>query len=259
MLKKAIVSLVFCLFFFASCSKSGISTSYSSGEYENAYNKAVIMLSTRLDDDALFYKSLSASRLGYIDRCLDSARLYLLLFNKDNDRTIAMERMILYYGNPSESLQVGEELYSRNSLTKDDSIQYYKLLMDSSQQDRANQLLENIYPTLTSSEYTFCLINGCAPTWQVLDSLRNLYKESGSSDVFLQLVRFAILKLDRETDLRMMQEFLEETFDGNTEYAIILGDFFYDANNSDKTRFYWNIAQSDYPEAIDVRLQVIAL
>ncbi len=256
-MKKLILFCILCLLFLSSCSKINLEKLYNSGDYQAVYDSSTELLKEEFSSSALYYKALASYRLGFQSDAVNSARLFILLYPREADEKIAMERVVLHYGDMLSSLEAGEHLESDNMLSKEDSIQYYKVLIDNGLYTRATVFLRTLDSILNKAEFAFCLINGNAPIWQITYALDNLYSEEGCSTAFLSGVRAMISSLDPKTESNSVSIFLDRTFDGNSQYAIIIGDFYYSIKQYDKMRYYWNLAKEDYPEAIDVRLRIV--
>lgn len=248
--------LFFCLLFFISCSDDDLSSLYDNREYAVVYEKSSRVLNEKFEPDALYYKAMAANRIGKYDESALASRLYLLLFSSDKDKTMAMERLVLHYGDKISALESGELLYRDDSLSKDDYIQFFKVLIDNGLYTKANTLLEEITLKLTKTEYSFCLINGGAPVWQIIKGLEDLYNAEGSSSNYLSNVRLAISKAQTKIELETIAEYLESAFDGNTQLALIIGDLFFNLSSNEKMEYYWDIAKKDYPDAVDVRRRI---
>lgn len=239
-----------------SCSNKEFSSLYSEGNYSEVYSLTSTVTENKLDSNALYYKALSANRLGYNKEAVDAAYLYVLLNEKSSDEKTSMERIILHYGTKEEALEVGKFLHSEGKLTKDDSIQYYKILNDNKLYSDANEYLNELYIKLSEGEYLFCLINGGAELDQILEALYTSHLNSGTSEAFLASVRMLLPKIKTDMEIEKVSNFFSKTFDGNTKLALIIGDFYFDHGNKEKMKEYWSIAEKDYPEAVSVRLSV---
>lgn len=253
---KTFITVLIILPLLFSCSKKEFSNLYNDGSYKEVYSLASTVTENKLDSTALYYKALSANRLGYNEESVKAAYLFVLLNDGSSDEKTAMERIILHYGEKEEALEVGKLLYSEGKLTKDDSIQYYKVLNDNRLYSNANDYLNELYMMLSDSEYLFCLINGGAELDIILEALNTINLNSGTSESFLTSIRMLLTKIDEPEEVVKLSRFFDKTFDGNTKYALIIGDFYFDHNNSAKMLYYWDIAKKDFPEAVKVRRSV---
>ena len=250
------MTIIFCLFFFSACSGDNLGSLYDDQDFKSVYERSSLILKEKLDDEALYYEALSANRLGLYEDAVTAARLYALLFNDNYDEARSMEKLVLHYGERDVALSAGESLLSKGSMDKEDLIQFYKVLMDNGLYTEANIFLEELSGKLTKVEYAFCLINGNAPIWQIINSIAEIYNSEGCSQNYLSAVRLAISKAESEIELESMELYLEQAFDGNTQFALIIGDFFYNLGNRKKMEYYWNLAKKDFPEAVDTRLRI---
>ena len=82
-MKKILVSILL-LFFIFSCSKySDIEEAYKSGDFENALKASQLILDDTLEEEALFWKTMSSWSLSRYDDAASSAELYLMLYPEE--------------------------------------------------------------------------------------------------------------------------------------------------------------------------------
>lgn len=236
-----------------SCSKVDLSKLYTEGNYQEVYDFSLSKIETKITDEPLYYLARSANKLGLQEDSVNAALLYTLLFSSESDERDSMLRIILHYGNNEDALNAGLELKEDNALTKDDSIQLYKVFNDNKMYSEANKFISQLYLKLSHSEYVFCLVNGGANIDRILTTLENYQMQSGTNEEFLSSIRLMLPTVDEEFEIERMSDFFERTFDGDTRYALLIGDFYFDIQNNEKTALYWKIAKKDFSEAIENR------
>lgn len=255
-MKRILLIFLFLPLFFSSCSKENISELYKAGVYEQVFEITSELCAEKFQEEALYYKAMSANRLGYREESVNAASLYILLYSKPSDEKLVMERIVLHYGASMIALEAAELLQEETIPTKEDSIQIYKVLNDNKLYTKANTFLNEIYTSLSTLEYVFCMINGGASVDRIISGIEELYAEEGVSDNLLSVLRLLLPKLVEDGNYSTIESFLVRTFNGDPDYGVIIGDFYYDIKNLDKMNYYWNFALSSYPEAIQTRLKI---
>ena len=82
-----------------------------------------------------------------------------------------------------------------------------------------------------------------------------LYKSEGISNNFLSIADKAFNIFSKREYRVKPQGFIERTFDGNAQYALIIGDFYFNIQDKDKAIYYWNYAKDMYPNAYRTRIE----
>ena len=249
---KLILILSSFLFLF-SCNKEDLDDIAKTGDWERVKTLSTEILESKgLDKEPLFYNAVSLYYTGNYAKAVDSSRIYILMYEKNNPVIL---KILLYKGVPEEAYSSGEILKSLNAMNSSDKIQYFKVLNDLGRIDEASLLISDLKENLPIYDYCFALLNGNATSMQLLDSLDLLYEEEGVSNNFLSIVDKAFnLFTNREYRVKP-QAFIEKTFDGNAQYALIIGDFFYRINDRQKANYYWNYAKDMYPNAYKTRIE----
>ena len=140
-----------------------------------------------------------------------------------------------------------------SSFTKNDNIQYYKVLNDNGFLTAASNHLSEISASLTAGEVAYAVINGNAPTWQIISSLDNLYKAEGVSRNFVSAIKLALPIVVERDGIDYIPILLKDTYDGSPDYSIVLGDFYFAIGERELALKYWNNAASTYPKEIQNR------
>ena len=82
-----------------------------------------------------------------------------------------------------------------------------------------------------------------------------LYDSEGISNNFISMVNKAFNIFSKREYRVKTESFIKETFDGNAQYALIIGDFFYSISEIEKAMYYWNYAKDMYPNAYRNRVE----
>lgn len=251
-----LISLLLSLFLLTSCTNSKLKSLYKSEEYEEVLVLASEILDEKITEPALYYACASNYRLNNLKEATRLSELYYYLFDdKDHRKTIL--RLMLFNSEPELAYQAALELTSTTVLSKTDNIQYYKVLNDNELYTAASKHLSDLMNQLTPGEAAFAVINGNAPTWQIISSLDNLYAKEGVSKDFVSAIKLALPIVAKSDGLDYIPILLKDTYDGSADYSIVLGDFYYSVGEDELAIKYWNNAAPIYPKVIQEREKLI--
>lgn len=251
-----IVKLVLILssfLFLVSCNKNDLDDIAKTGDWERVKNISTETIESKgLEKEALYYNALSLYYTGNYKNAVDSARIYILMYDKTSPVIL---KILLYKGVSQEAYSAGEILFELNAMNSSDKIQFFKVLNDLGRIDEAGLLISDLKESLPVYDYCFALINGNATSMLIQESLEMLYKEEGISNNFLSIADKAFNIFSKREYRAKPQSFIESTFDGNAQYALIIGDFYYKIQDKDKAIYYWNYAKDMYPNAYKTRIE----
>ena len=251
-----IVKLVLILssfLFFVSCNKNDLDDIAKTGDWERVKNISTETIESKgLEKEASYYNPLSLYYTGNYKNAVDSARIYILMYDKTSPVIL---KILLYKGVSQEAYSAGEILFELNAMNSSDKIQFFKVLNDLGRIDEAVLLISDLKESLPVYDYCFALINGNATSMLIQESLEMLYKEEGISNNFLSIADKAFNIFSKREYRANPQSFIESTFDGNAQYALIIGDFYYKIQDKDKAIYYWNYAKDMYPNAYKTRIE----
>ena len=246
--------LIFSSFLFlVSCNKNDLDDIAKTGDWERVKNISTETIESKgLEKEALYYNALSLYYTGNYKNAVDSARIYILMYDKNSPVIL---KILLYKGVSQEAYSAGEILFELNAMNSSDKIQFFKVLNDLGRIDEAGLLISDLKESLPVYDYCFALINGNATSMLIQESLEMLYKEEGISNNFLSIADKAFDIFSKREYRAKPQSFIESTFDGNAQYALIIGDFYYKIQDKDKAIYYWNYAKDMYPNAYKTRIE----
>ena len=248
--------LVLCLlplFLLSSCKDSSLSDLAK----DNQWNQVAIEAKRKIDDkgiekESLYYYAIALYYTGQYEEAIHSARIYILMYDKSSPVIL---KILLYKGVSQEAYSAGEVLFDLNAMNSSDKIQFFKVLNDLGRIDEAGLLISDLKNSLPVYDYCFALINGNATSMLILESLEMLYKSEGISNNFLSIADKAFNIFSKREYRVKPQSFIEDTFDGNAQYALIIGDFYYSIMDKDKALYYWSYAKDMYPNAYRTRIE----
>ena len=250
---KKLVLILFALLFLVSCDKNDLDDIAKTGDWDRVKELTTEIIETKgLEKEALYYNALSLYYTKSYNDAVDAARIYILMYDKTNPIIL---KILLYKGISQEAYSAGETLIELNAMNSNDKIQFFKVLNDLDRIDEAALLISDLKNSLPVYNYCFALINGNATSMLILESLEMLYKEEGISNNFLSIADKAFNIFSNREYRVKPQSFIEDTFDGNAQYALIIGDFYFSIMEKDKALYYWSYAKDMYPNAYRTRIE----
>ena len=239
--------------FLVSCNKNDLDDIAKIGDWDKVKDITTEIIESKgLEKEALYYNALSLYYTGNYKEAVDAARIYILMYDKSSPVIL---KILLYKGVSQEAYSAGEVLFDLNAMNSSDKIQFFKVLNDLGRIDEAGLLISDLKNSLPVYDYCFALINGNATSMLILESLEMLYKSEGISNNFLSIADKAFNIFSKREYKVKPQGFIESTFDGNAQYALIIGDFYYKIQDKDKAIYYWNYAKDMYPNAYRTRIE----
>ena len=239
--------------FLVSCNKNDLDDIAKTGDWDKVKDITTEIIESKgLEKEALYYNALSLYYTGNYKEAVDAARIYILMYDKSSPVIL---KILLYKGVSQEAYSAGEVLFDLNAMNSSDKIQFFKVLNDLGRIDEAGLLISDLKNSLPVYDYCFALINGNATSMLILESLEMLYKSEGISNNFLSIADKAFNIFSKREYSVKPQGFIESTFDGNAQYALIIGDFYYKIQDKDKAIYYWNYAKDMYPNAYKTRIE----
>lgn len=256
--KLFLTALLLSLLLLSSCFNQNYPKLYKKGEYERVAEITDALLKEGIDEKNLYYSTVAQYKLNERETTRKKAELYYYLFDDGpKEHRINVLRLIMYLSEPELAYEAAKELISKSELSKADNIQYYKILNDNSLFTAASKHLAEISPQLTPGEAVFAVINGNAPTWQILSSLDNLYSIEGVSKDFVSAIKLALPIVVSRDGLEYIPILLKDTYDGSADYSIVLGDFYYAVGDNASAIKYWSNAAPIYPDLIREREKLV--
>ena len=251
-MRMKIFVLVMLSVFFVSCNKVDLPGIAKTGDWEKVLTVSKEQIEQKgLEKESLYYNALSLYYTGSYDKAADASRLYIMMYDKSSP---AILKVLLYKGRSEEAYEVGIVLKSMDALNSSDKIQLFKVLNDLNLIDEASALINDLKQSLPLFDYCFALINGNATSMQILESLEMLWSEEGVSSNFLSFADKAFSIFAAREYRTKTQTFIDKTFDGNPQYALIIGDFYQKICNKEKALEYWDYSKSDFPNAYKNRI-----
>ena len=245
--------IVSSLLFLISCNKNDLDRIAKEGDWERVLQLSDEIISSKgLEKEALYYNAISLYYTGNYVKAVDSSRLYVLMYD-DNNPVIL--KILLYKGVKEEAYSAGLVLFQNKAMNSSDKTQYFKVLNDLGRIDEASMMISDLKESLPVYDYCFALINGNATSMLILESLEMLYDSEGISNNFISMVNKAFNIFSKREYRVKPESFIKETFDGNAQYALIIGDFFYSISEIEKAMYYWNYAKDMYPNAYRNRVE----
>ena len=245
--------IVSSLLFLVSCNKNDLDRIAKEGDWERVLQLSDEIISSKgLEKEALYYNAISLYYTGNYVKAVDSSRLYVLMYD-DNNPVIL--KILLYKGVKEEAYSAGLVLFQNKAMNSSDKTQYFKVLNDLGRIDEASMMISDLMESLPVYDYCFALINGNATSMLILESLEMLYDSEGISNNFISMVNKAFNIFSKREYRVKPESFIKETFDGNAQYALIIGDFFYSISEIEKAMYYWNYAKDMYPNAYRNRVE----
>lgn len=249
-----LLSLGIAFFFFVDSPKK----LYNKGKYEEVIELTEKSLSKKITEDDLYYNCAAYLKLNENTESQKKAELYYYLFDNNKDHRISILRTLLFTSEPELAYDAAQEMMELTDFSKSDNIQYYKVLNDNELFTAASKHLSEISQFLSVGEVAFAVINGNAPTWQILSSLDNLYAKEGVSKDFVTAIKLALPIVVRRDGLDYIPILLNDTYDGSADYSIVLGDFYYSVGEDELAIKYWSNAAPIYPEEIQEREKLLS-
>lgn len=245
--------IILSFIFLSSCSNESLSDIAKKGDWGSVKEKAFTEITDKgINKDNLYYAALSSYNTSSLKEAVYAARLYYLMYDKSNASIL---KILLYQGDEEESYNAGVSLYNSNSMNSSDKVQYFKVLNSKGLYSEANAILKEIKEVLPIYDYCFALINGNASSSYILDGLRMLYEEEGISNNFISFAEKSFNVFCNRDYYSLPEAFIRTTFDGNAQYALICGDFFFYFGEENRAKEYWSYARKLYPNAYNSRIE----
>lgn len=257
-MRKCFLTIIFLLslLFFVSCHRNSIDYKglLSSNQYEELYKAASESLNTKVSEEALYYKTAASYYLDKDSECSLLADLYLSMYSDNRSNVL---KMVLYKGSLEKAYEAGKELYGSNNMSSSDKIQYFKILTRLEKIDEAKYLINEIEDILPPYDYAYAVINGKYTSSVILKALKKLLDDEGISMRYLVLAKTALEILQVRDYRELTNQFLATSFNGNPQYAQMIGDYFYNLNELDQAMSYWVYSKEMYPTAFEARMKMI--
>lgn len=260
-MKRIIILGTLLLFLISACFlffHDSVKDLYNKGLYEEVVLKTTKSLNKKITENDLYYNCAALSKLNKKTETREKAELYYYLFEKNKDHRISILRILLFTSEPALAYEAAQEMKNLVTFNKSDNIQYYKVLNDNELFTAASKHLSEISGTLSPGEVAFAVINGNAPTWQILSSLDNLYTKEGVSKDFVSAIKLALPIVVSRDGIDYIPILLKDTYDGSADYSIVLGDFYYAIGEDELAIKYWSNAAPIYPKEIAEREKLIS-
>ena len=216
-----------------------VQESFDSGDYNSVIRDADDILSSSLDSDALFYRTLSYYRLGKTRNAEQGSYFYLLIFDEDDAHYYsAAEILLRTTGDPEKALYAGDILSNAGRLNRVDYLPYYHALLKTGNEDRADRFYYAITPGL--SAFDLALMN---------------IEDSGLTGNFTRLMSEAIPLLISRREGQMLLNLVSYGYADDPAYALLIGDLMLSLGRRDEASEYWRFASKDYPVQADIRFR----
>lgn len=255
---KFLIVIISFLFILISCKdndKKTLSNLYSEKDYIATLAQANSMIETNLSKDALYHKALCEYHLALYSDSVETAKLYTLLYDKDNDNQMRrIRQIILFYGETIDIVKSGERINKDYRITYNESLAYFPSLMELGYYEKANEFFASIKNNLSNEEELKILVSGKANSQLIISTLTLWYNESGISEIFkTEFYKVINLLLERGEATSILQ-FALSIFDESPYFALLMGDIYKEAKQNTRARTYWAMAQVAYPDEVRVRL-----
>lgn len=253
--------LLIVLLVLSSCGASfDYSSAYQEGRYQDIIDQSSVELARRLDDDALYYRMLSAYQLDDDQAALDAAMLYWAMNSQDADERLAdsLRTVLARSQDPMIAVEAGRLLCSSDETALYDRMSYYTALVRAGEDEEASGLYEQIRPNLSAETAALMCIAAQAPSTLILSNLEAWSAEEGTGDDFdAALVSALRLLIPRGDGELLLPLSIVAYQDGDSRLAIAVGDAYAFIGDLGSAAAWWQKAASDYPEAVDGRLRSI--
>ena len=248
--------LVLCLlplFLLSSCKDSSLSDLAK----DNQWNQVAIEAKSRIDEkgidkETLYYYAIALYYTGQYEEAIHSARIYILMYDNSSP---AILKILLYKASLEEAYEVGIKLKEEDLLNSSDKIQLFKIITSLGRESEEEEMRRELEATLSPYNYCFALLNAKSSSSNLISGLELLHENEGISTNFLYVVDKVFNLISTREDRGAIDSFIENTFDGNAQYALIIGDYYYKTNDNEKALSYWQKASSIYPNAYKTRLE----
>lgn len=233
-----------------------VQESFDSGDYNSVIRDADDILSSSLDSDALFYRTLSYYRLGKTRNAEQGSYFYLLIFDEDDAHYYsAAEILLRTTGDPEKALYAGDILSNAGRLNRVDYLPYYHALLKTGNEDRADRFYYAITPGLSAFDLALMNIRAEASSDRIVSSLETLYEDSGLTGNFTRLMSEAIPLLISRREGQMLLNLVSYGYADDPAYALLIGDLMLSLGRRDEASEYWRFASKDYPVQADIRFR----
>lgn len=257
-MRKCFIIIIFFLplFLFSSCYRYSFDYKelLNSNNYSELYEVSSNNLRNKMTEDSLYYKTVACYYLDRNEECIKLANLYLSMYTDNRTNVL---KMMLYKGSHEKAYEAGNELYVQNNLSPNDKIQYFKVITSLNKTEETRYLINEIEDILPPYDYALAVIQGENSNATILKALKKLYEDEGTSAHYLMLVKNALDLFYNREYTEITNQFLATTFNGNPQYAQIIGDYFYNIKDYEQAISYWVYTKEMYPTAFDVRMKMI--
>ena len=174
---------------------------FREGEYKDSIALSDSILSSRLDEDALYYKAASCFSLGLSGEAEEAATLYLLLYSDGKHRNDALY-IILFTDSDTIAVRAGEELMESGELSHRALLRLCFLYAHNDMDAEFSRMYRSIRISLSDAENAFLLIadgddlsmifmsfdkiieSGREIDEELLEAASALFGEKGKHDLF---------------------------------------------------------------------------
>ncbi len=244
--------------FLSSCSaekESELETLFNDGQYQKVTERTSEILSETLDEESLYFRTLSEYRLGNSSSARDGSLFYLLAFDNDAPHYYDLAEILLRTSKGREALFAGNILYDSGHLSRIDYLPYYSALVSSDNMEMADDFFEAISPTLSEYDKTFFTISAERDSDRIVTSLESLYAFSGLDNSFISMMEKAIPLLIKRGDAAMLLNLISYGSGDSPEYSLYIGDVYFALGDMKEASAYWLKAMEAYPVQSDIRLR----
>ena len=258
-MKKILVSILLLLFLF-SCSKySDIEEAYKSGDFENALKASQLILDNTLEEEALFWKTMSSWSLSRYDDEASSAELYLMLYpEEEKEHYILMLRAVLLLSKDKDkALKAGKELYYNHGLYKAGATKLYTLLVERND-PLQSKILAFLRPLLTATEYAFLMIDSESSSDSIILALEAMYEEQKDSVLYSDALNDAVFLLSERGEGEKIVQLALATATDDPELSITIGDLLYSLGDYRQATEYWEKGREISPEGYRIRMRLLS-
>ena len=262
--KPVIAALLFmaALLVFPSCSDAGLDELYQNGEYENLLVICNENLTSKIDEDSVYYKMMCHYHLGQYDEAGRAALIYLSMYEEDGRHINSALRILLYFSDDNEiRLNAGSRLCSSDDVRTNDLVSYYSVLMAEGYTEEAGSIYAQVRPALSARDASMMCIASCSDSTLIVSNLEAWHAASGySSEYHNALLSAAGILLARREGQLILPQLIEAYISFNDmQTALIIGDVYAESGDSSRASAYYNYAYATYPDAALARLRALHL
>ena len=252
--------LILPLLFSCSNDENSLSSLIDGGKYSEALAAADVILSEKLDEEALYTKLVSQLRMGMLRDAGKTASLYVMLFDENEEHLErALSAVIHFSGNDGFAAAAGERLSKLRPLGKSESMALFLRCIELGRIPDAEMIYRNIRSELSESENAYMLLRMEENPSLVLASLESLYGEQGSSAVYLRILREALRVFSMNGWGEMILPLAAQTYRGDPDIAIAIGDIYYSMKNYPAAADWWREAAEVRPSDWRMRMRLLGV